>query len=95
MDGLKINIAGVANCGNEIKDSAVKIGELLDEELNSITELGSVWRDENYNLAAEELKKNIEALRPLQEQLVSLGSQLVDISEQYTTNKNRIRNMFS
>ena len=95
MDGLKINIAGVANCGNEIKESATKIGELLNEVSDSVTSLGTVWQDENYNLAAAELKKNIEVLKPLQEQLISLGNQLLEVSEQYKANNDTIRNMFS
>ena len=94
MDGLKIDIAGVTRCGDEIKTSAGKIGELLKNLDSLVVQLGSSWKDEIYTQASADMRKSISDLEQLQGELVSLGTQIVDIASQYQTNKDTVKKMF-
>ena len=94
-DGLKINIEGVSSCGSTIKTSADAIGNLLEDLDGLIAELGKYWRDEIYTQASTEMKANITSLKALQSELVSIGTQIVNIASQYQTNKETVAKMFS
>ena len=84
---------------DDIKSNPNKIWMYYDERIKKTLKVMSYWKsfdiDDLYQQASTEMKANITSLKALQSELVSIGTQIVNIASQYQTNKETVAKMFS